>query len=263
MVVRVAVVGDIHGRMDAMYQKALDWQDEHQQSLDALLQVGDFEAIRDERDYAHYYAPERRHRPSDFPSYFDGTKRAPILTVFTGGNHEPWGHLGEHAEGGFLSPNVYYLGRAGSLVINGITIAGLTGLFSPKHYRSELPAEPCDEWKYYREKDIARLEGINPDVLLLHDWIRPYSAVAVEEEVGVPSSFKKNAVVSPTFPLIQRTSPQFVFMGHLDAYLRGKIRNTGVTGLRSFCDNPADDYAFTVVEVPTAPAHPESAHPAH
>lgn len=47
--------------------------------------------------------------------YYSGEKKAPVLTVFIGGNHEASNHLQELPYGGWVAPNIYYLGRLGRL----------------------------------------------------------------------------------------------------------------------------------------------------
>lgn len=42
--------------------------------------------------------------------YYSGEKKAPVLTVFIGGNHEASNHLQELPYGGWVAPNIYYLG---------------------------------------------------------------------------------------------------------------------------------------------------------
>lgn len=44
--------------------------------------------------------------------YYSGEKKAPILTVFIGGNHEASNHLQELPYGGWVAPNIYYLGMS-------------------------------------------------------------------------------------------------------------------------------------------------------
>ena len=52
-----------------------------------------------------------------------------------GGNHEATNHLWELYYGGWVAPNIYYLGHAGVINIGGIRIAGLSGIFSRHDYR--------------------------------------------------------------------------------------------------------------------------------
>jgi hypothetical protein len=39
-----------------------------------------------------------------------------VRVLFVGGNHEPWGHLDQHCDGGQLADNVQFLGRAALLI---------------------------------------------------------------------------------------------------------------------------------------------------
>lgn len=43
--------------------------------------------------------------------YYSGEKKAPVLTIFIGGNHEASNHLQELPYGGWVAPNIYFLGR--------------------------------------------------------------------------------------------------------------------------------------------------------
>lgn len=56
--------------------------------------------------------------------YYSGEKKAPVLTIFIGGNHEASNYLQELPYGGWVAPNIYYLGRAGVVNFGGIRIGG-------------------------------------------------------------------------------------------------------------------------------------------
>jgi len=43
--------------------------------------------------------------------YYSGEKKAPVLTIFIGGNHEASNYLQELPYGGWVAPNIYYLGE--------------------------------------------------------------------------------------------------------------------------------------------------------
>jgi len=43
--------------------------------------------------------------------YYSGEKTAPVLTIFIGGNHEASNYLQELPYGGWVAPNIYYLGE--------------------------------------------------------------------------------------------------------------------------------------------------------
>lgn len=50
---------------------------------------------------------------ASFWKYYGGHEGqvAPVLTVFVGGNHEASNHLWELFHGGWVAPNIYYLGE--------------------------------------------------------------------------------------------------------------------------------------------------------
>jgi len=246
MEVNFAVVGDVHSKQDAMYGAALQWEQDNQKAIDAILQVGDFETIRNEADLAHYHAPQKYHKISDFADYFTGEKEAPFLTVFTGGNHEAWGVLAKHNAGGFLAPNVFYLGRSGVINIKGVNVAGLTGVFDRDKYTQPLPEEPCYEWKYYREPDVKRLLDREIDILLLHDWMAPLSEVEISSGENLPESLQR-ALATPTLDLIQKTHPAHVFMGHRHgASMEARLNGSHLTALNEF-NGEATPKSFRVI----------------
>jgi len=61
--------------------------------------------------------------------YYSGEKTAPITTIFVGGNQEAWNFLQELPYGGWVAPNIFYLGYAGVVNFGGLRIAGIFGIF--------------------------------------------------------------------------------------------------------------------------------------
>lgn len=101
-----------------------------------------------------------------FCRYYSGEKVAPFLTVFVGGNHEASNHLQELPYGGWVAPNIYYLGYAGVINIGGIRIAGLSGIYKGHDYmkgRYECPPynEETKRSVYHiRNIDVFRLKQV-------------------------------------------------------------------------------------------------------
>ena len=58
-----------------------------------------------------------------------------MLTLVIGGNHEASNYMWELYYGGWLAENIYYLGAAGSVIFNGIRIAGASGIYKDNDYR--------------------------------------------------------------------------------------------------------------------------------
>ena len=220
--VNLAVFGDIHGKQNLMYRTAKKWEEKHNASIDAILQIGDFETIR----------TEKYHKISDFSSYYRGEKEAPYLTVFIGGNHEAWNVLAPHENGGFIAPNMYYLGRVGKIDIKGVNVAGITGIFSPNNYWRKRDSEPSWKWKYYNEEDVQKLTGMEMDVLLLHDWIQPLTGLEINQIENAPETADEMQV-TPLYRLVKEKQPRFVFMGHRHkSFLESKMDETTIFGLK-------------------------------
>lgn len=66
--------------------------------------------------------------------YYSGEKKAPVLTIFIGGNHEASNYLQEFPYGGWVAPNIYYLGYAGVVRFGGLRIGGLSGIYKGPDY---------------------------------------------------------------------------------------------------------------------------------
>ena len=69
--------------------------------------------------------PAKYRSMQTFYKYYSGEKVAPVLTIFIGGNHEASNHLWELYYGGWVAPNIYYLGCAGVVSVGGVRIGGL------------------------------------------------------------------------------------------------------------------------------------------
>jgi lariat debranching enzyme len=124
--------------------------------------------------------PVKYRHLGDFPHYYSGERKAPYLTIFIGGNHEAASHLWELYYGGWVAPNIYYMGAANVLRLGPIRIAGMSGIWKGGDYRKthheRLPFGPDDVKSFYhvREFDVRKLLLLRTqvDVGLSHDWPR-------------------------------------------------------------------------------------------
>ncbi|ELW48589.1 Lariat debranching enzyme [Tupaia chinensis] len=96
------------------------------------------QAVRNEADLRCMAVPPKYRHMQTFYRYYSGEKKAPILTVFIGGNHEASNHLQELPYGGWVAPNIYYLGLAGVVKYRGVRIGGISGIFKAHDYRKEV-----------------------------------------------------------------------------------------------------------------------------
>lgn len=68
--------------------------------------------------------PPKYRQMCDFHRYYGGELKAPILTLVIGGNHEASAYMDELRYGGWLAPNIYYLGTAGCVRVGDLRVAG-------------------------------------------------------------------------------------------------------------------------------------------
>ncbi|KAI1123497.1 lariat debranching enzyme, C-terminal domain-containing protein [Nemania abortiva] len=179
--VRVAIEGCGHGTLDAIYasvaraSKARGWD-----GVDLLIIGGDFEAVRNAADLSVMSVPAKYRELGDFPAYYSGEKTAPYLTIFITGNHEASSYLWELYYGGWVAPNMYYLGPANVLRFGPLRIAGMSGIWKgfdyrkPHHERLPFSQDDIKSFYHVREIDIRKLLLLREqvDVGLSHDWPR-------------------------------------------------------------------------------------------
>uniref|UniRef100_A0A182T4A0 Lariat debranching enzyme C-terminal domain-containing protein n=1 Tax=Anopheles maculatus TaxID=74869 RepID=A0A182T4A0_9DIPT len=177
---KIAIEGCAHGELEKIYDLIGSIQAEQNITVDLLICCGDFQSTRNLQDLQCMAVPQKHLDMCSFYKYYSGEKKAPILTLFIGGNHEASNYLQELPYGGWVAPNIYYLGYAGVVDCNGIRIGGISGIFKGHDFlkgRFEFP--PYDEASkrsvyHQRQIDVFRLKQLTPtvDVMLSHDWPR-------------------------------------------------------------------------------------------
>ncbi|VDO84896.1 unnamed protein product [Schistosoma mattheei] len=109
--VKVCVVGCLHGELDCVYADIAEAEQQGQFKTDLVLCCGDFQAVRNPSDLTTMSVPSKYYRMGDFWRYYAEESRAPVLTLFVGGNHEASGYLQELPYGGWVAPNIWYMGK--------------------------------------------------------------------------------------------------------------------------------------------------------
>merc|ERR1712174_107743 len=134
-----AVQGCTHGELECIYDAIEHIQTERNIKISALFCCGDFESIRNEDDMNSVAVPDKYRSMKSFWKYYNGEKKAPVLTIFIGGNHEASNYLQELPFGGWVAKNIYYLGYAGVIrlgdPVTGLRIGGLSGIWKAHDYR--------------------------------------------------------------------------------------------------------------------------------
>jgi lariat debranching enzyme len=133
--VSIAIEGCCHGELDMVYERIQQHEKKTGQKIDLLLCCGDFQSHRNAGDFHSSSIPPKYRSLGTFPSYYAGEKKAPILTIFIGGNHEASQPLRELYYGGWVAPNIYYMGAAGVVRYGGLRIGGMSGIYKSHDYR--------------------------------------------------------------------------------------------------------------------------------
>ncbi|TKY85095.1 hypothetical protein EX895_006175 [Sporisorium graminicola] len=227
---KLAIQGCSHGELDAIYASLLRTEREQSLQIDALLLCGDFQAIRNHSDLHALAVPQKYLRLGDFHSYYSGEKVAPVLTLVIGGNHEASNYMYELYHGGWLAPNIYFLGAAGVVELNGLVVAGISGIYKDKDYKKgrfeKLPYDASTIRSCYhtREFDVARLKAVarkQVDVVMSHDWPNTIEQYGDTKALIRKKPFFKDEIESetlgspPLMELLQCLKPAFWFSAHL------------------------------------------------
>ncbi|EHA47612.1 lariat debranching enzyme [Pyricularia oryzae 70-15] len=192
---RVAVHGCGHGVLNAIYAAvAISCKERGWDTVDLLIIGGDFQAVRNAADLSVMSCPVKYRTIGDFHEYYSGSRTAPYLTIFAGGNHEAASHSWELFYGGWVAPNIYYLGPANVVRLGPLRIAALGGIWAGYDYRKphheRLPFSESNIKSFYhvREMDVRKLLQIRTqvDIGLSHDWPR-----AVERHGDEGALFRK------------------------------------------------------------------------
>lgn len=227
---KIMVVGDVHGKIDELNNLYSKYKD-----IDLVLQVGDFGTVRNEKDLESFFSPPKYKLVKDFPDYFSGRKNISLPTYFIGGNHESWGFLEDKGNQEII-PNLHYFGRTGLININGLNIAGISGIFS-KHYTLLNERDPVNlkDRNYFIMDDIDYLKSLdNIDILLMHEW--PNNLFHHEEppkQLKERFGYKLNNLGHSDllYEVIAEKQPQYVFCGHIHLPYSGKIINSDINCL--------------------------------
>uniref|UniRef100_A0A8C4IYX8 Debranching RNA lariats 1 n=1 Tax=Dicentrarchus labrax TaxID=13489 RepID=A0A8C4IYX8_DICLA len=226
---KIAVEGCCHGELDKIYETIAYLEKKEGVKVDLLLCCGDFQAVRNEGDMKCMAVPAKYRSMQTFYKYYSGEKRAPVLTIFIGGNHEASNHLQELPYGGWVAPNIYYLGYAGVIRYKGIRIGGLSGIFKSRDYRKghhEFPPYNPDTLRsvyHIRNVEVFKLKQIQMpiDIFMSHDWPRGIYYYGSTGELLRKKKFLRQEVESNTLgspaaeELLAHLQPSYWFSAHL------------------------------------------------
>ncbi|KAJ3065844.1 lariat debranching enzyme [Podochytrium sp. JEL0797] len=230
---RIAIEGCAHGKsfceLDKIYSSIKQVEDKEHYKVDLLIICGDFQSLRNHGDLEQMAVPDKFKTLGGFHDYYSGKKVAPILTIFVGGNHEGSNYLWELYHGGWVCPNIYFLGFAGVINVGGLRIGGMTGIFDAKHYRNGFfevvpyNRDNCRSIYHVRAYTEFRLSQIAQplDIFVSHDWPRGIYHFGNKGLLLRQKSFFEHEVNTNTLGsevnerLLHLLKPEYWFAAHL------------------------------------------------
>ena len=226
---KIAVEGCCHGELDKIYAAMRHLEQREGIKIDLLICCGDFQAVRNIDDLECMSVPNKYKQLGTFHKYYSGETTAPYPTLFIGGNHEASNYLWELYYGGFVCPNVYYLGHSGVINFGDLRVGGLSGIYKSGDYKRgqhERPPYRDGQVKsayHVREFDVKKLKSVTEplDVFLSHDWPRNVARYGDVQSLTRKKPFLKSEIEDsslgspPAEDLLQTLQPTYWFSAHL------------------------------------------------
>lgn len=186
--------------------------------------------------------------------YYSGELRAPMLTIFIGGNHEASNYLQELPYGGWVAPNIYYLGYAGVVRVNGIRIAGVSGIYKGHDYlRGRFEFSPYTEATkrsvyHVRQLEIFRLKQLTGkiDIFMSHDWPKGIYNHGNKQQLARFKPFLREEMDNdklgsrPCEDLLNMLQPKYWFAAHLHCKFAAIVQHTNFTNSEEKMESKED-----------------------
>jgi len=241
--ISIAVEGCCHGALDPIYERLQQHTQKTGRTVDLCICCGDFQSLRHPADFHSFAVPPKYREMGTFYQYYAGAKVAPILTIFIGGNHEASQSLQELYYGGWVAPNIYYLGAAGVVNYRGIRIGGISGIYkSHDHLQSRFELPPYDSKTmrsvyHYRNLETYRLKCLDTikrkrlDIMLSHDWPQGIEQHGDTEGLIRRKPFFRQEIAEnslgspPAYDLLCTLQPSYWFSAHLHVKFQATVKH--------------------------------------
>lgn len=227
--------------------------------------MGDFQAARDEKDLESLACPAKYRALKDFHQYYSGAKVAPYLTIFIGGNHESSEYMHELPHGGWVAPNIYYMGFSSSVIFKGLRITGLSGIFKGYDYdKPHHEAPPYTDTSmrsvfHTRKQEVDKLCALADypvHIGMSHDWPRGIEQHGdIKFLLRVKPHFRddisQRRLGSPAaMEVLRALRPTYWLSAHLHVYYPALLEEEGSTTKFLALDKPIPHRKFMrVIEV--------------
>ncbi|KAJ2442065.1 lariat debranching enzyme [Coemansia sp. RSA 2440] len=225
----IAIEGCCHGMLDNIYSQLLTRQKQTNKKIDLLIICGDFQAIRNVTDLGCMSCPDKYKQIGGFYRYYTGERVAPVPTIFVGGNHEAGNHSRELYYGGWVAPNIYFMGNSGVLKFGGLRIGGISGIFKDFDYakgyyeRPPFRGHSRSSMHHARSYEAFKMLQIRQplDIVVSHDWpqnIERYGDTdgLLKKKPFFEKEVERGELGSPLNALLlERLRPKWWFSAHL------------------------------------------------
>jgi lariat debranching enzyme len=237
-----AIQGCCHGALDEVYERIKIHEEQTGRKIHVLLCCGDFQSLRNTADYHSIAVPPKYRSMGSFWKYYAGISHAPMLTIFIGGNHEASQPLSELYFGGWVAPNIYYLGAAGVVRVGGIRIGGISGIYkSHDYHKGRYEQPPYDRSSlrsvyHVRNVEVQRMKCLSSlDIMLSHDWpqgIEQYGNTSdlLRKKPFFRDEIERNDLGSrPNWEILNTVRPKWWFAAHLHVKFSATVRHDTTT----------------------------------
>ncbi|KAJ7600763.1 DBR1-domain-containing protein [Mycena floridula] len=253
---KIAIEGCCHGELENIYSHIQQLEHRNGYKVDLLLICGDFQAMRNHQDLQCMACPDKYKELGGFYKYYSGLVKAPMLTVVIGGNHEASNYFQE----------LYH----GCIQVNGIRIAGASGIFKQGDFRlgqyEKLPygTDAMRSIYHIREYNVRRLSLLNsPDIFLSHDWplaIDQYGDTGrlLRAKKHFRDEVQQGSLGSPPLMgLLKTLKPKWWFSAHLHVRFEATVphEETGPKKVKTIA-NP-DEITIDDEDFAAEPVNPE------
>ncbi len=183
----------------------------------------------------------------DFHEYHSGKLRAPVPTLFIGGNHEASNYLRELYHGGWVCPNIFFMGYSGVVQFGGLRIGGISGIHNEAHYdlgyyeRFPFQGPHMRSIYHYRNFELFKLMQIKEplDIFISHEWPTGiYHYGDIQRLLRIKPFFKKEVSdnslgAKPLEQLLFKLKPTHWFSAHLHVDFHATVPHPGAPGEKS------------------------------